>query len=172
MNMNTTIGRRGTTAKHAALSLMLASTMVAPFAVGCGNNGGVSQSGSNAQPPRYETVPPPTRQQQPRQGMSTGKKLAVLAGTAALIYLYNRHKNAQGAAAQGQYYRSKNGRIYYRDAQGNAVYVTPPAGGIQVPVSEADRYNRAAQTGDWDLGGSDNGYGSAPSASGGYGGAY
>lgn len=160
MDMNTQIGRHGAAAKHAALSLMLATTMVAPFAAGCGNNGGggMSQSGSNSQPPRYETVPAPTRQQ-PSQGMSTGKKVAILAGTAALIYLYNRHKNAQGAGAQGQYYRSKNGRIYYRDAQGNAVYVTPPAGGIQVPASEADRYNRAAQTGDWDLGGSDNSYG-------------
>jgi hypothetical protein len=81
--------------------------------------------------------------------MSTSKKLALLAGAAALIYLYNRHKNAKGAGAAGKYYLSKNGRVYYRDAKGNAIWVTPPSGGIQVPAEEAAFYNRAAANGNW-----------------------
>jgi len=82
--------------------------------------------------------------------MSTGKKLAVLAGAAALIYMYNKHKNAQGNGPQGKYYRSKNGRVYYRDARGNAIWVTPPASGIQVPQAEASYYQQAAQRGNWE----------------------
>ena len=83
--------------------------------------------------------------------MSTSKKVAILAGAAALIYLYNKHKNAKGTGAQGQYYRSKNGRVYYRDAKGNAIWVTPPKEGIQVPIEEAAVYERAAQSGNWNI---------------------
>jgi hypothetical protein len=82
--------------------------------------------------------------------MSTGKKIALLVGTAALIYLYNKHKNSKGKGAQGQYYRSRNGRVYYRDAQGNPVWVTPPKEGIRVSEEERDFYERAAQRDDWD----------------------
>jgi hypothetical protein len=53
--------------------------------------------------------------------MSTGQKVTVLAGAAALYYLYNKHKNAQGEGKTGRYYRSKNGRIYYRDPQKRAI---------------------------------------------------
>jgi hypothetical protein len=81
--------------------------------------------------------------------MSTQKKLALLAGAAALVYLYNKHKNAKGNGASGKYYLSKNGRVYYRDAKGNAIWVTPPAGGIQVPAEEAAFYNRAAANRNW-----------------------
>jgi len=87
--------------------------------------------------------------------MSNTKKVALLVGAAALAYLYNKHKNSKGAGAQGQYYRSKNGRIYYRDAKGNAVYVTPPQGGIQVPAEEAEMYN--SQAGNFSLGDSNTG---------------
>jgi hypothetical protein len=88
----------------------------------------------------------------PQQGMSTGKKVAILAGTAALIYLYNKHKNKKGTGENGQYYRSEsNGRIYYRDAKGNAVYVTPPKQGITVPAEEADIYRNAERNGTWDI---------------------
>jgi hypothetical protein len=73
--------------------------------------------------------------------MSTGQKVALLAGAAALYYLYNKHKNAQGTGPNGQLYRSKNGRVYYRDRDGRAHWVTPPPGGIQVPASEAQQYS-------------------------------
>jgi hypothetical protein len=81
------------------------------------------------------------RQPEERRGMSTGQKVVLLAGAAAAYYLYNKHKNNQGVGARGKYYRSeKNGRIYYRDEQGRAHYVTPPRGGIRVPESEARQY--------------------------------
>jgi hypothetical protein len=116
--------------------------LVAPLLVGC--SGG--QSGANAPPidesgartQQYNPVPV----QQPKQGMSTGTKVALLVGAAALYYMYkkNQAKRAAGDASQPQYYLSKNGRIYYRDQSGRAHWVTPPQDGIQVPLSEAQPY--------------------------------
>ncbi len=80
------------------------------------------------------------RAQQPRQGLSNKQKVVILAGAAALYYLYNQHKNKQAEGAEGQYYLSKNGRVYYRDAQKRVHWVTPPSEGIQVPEAEAQRY--------------------------------
>jgi len=76
-----------------------------------------------------------------RPRMSTRKKVVILAGAAALYYLYKRHQNAkQAEGVEGQYYLSKNGRVYYRDAQHRAHWVTPPPGGIAVPADEAAQY--------------------------------
>jgi len=76
-----------------------------------------------------------------RPRLSTGKKVVILAGAAALYYLYKHHKNAaQKEGAEGQYYLSKNGRVYYRDAEHRAHWVTPPPEGIAVPESEAAEY--------------------------------
>lgn len=76
-----------------------------------------------------------------RSHMSTGKKAVILAGAAALYYMYKKHQHASTAAgAEGQYYLSKNGRVYYRDAQHRAHWVTPPAGGIEVPADEGQQY--------------------------------
>jgi hypothetical protein len=118
------------------------AVMVAPLA-GCGssNNGAnmapVDDSGSR--PQSYGYNPP---QQQPKQGMSTGTKLALLGGAAALYYMYkkNKEKRAQGDTSAPQYYLSKNGRVYYRDQSGRAHWVTAPAQGIQVPYEEAQQY--------------------------------
>jgi len=171
---------------NASVSMLLASSMVLPIVAGCGNNG-TGSAGSNAQPQARQgygnqgsgfgggmNAPRsmPQQQQQPRQGLSNGQKLAILAGGAALLYMYNKNKNNQGTGVNGKYYRSKNGRIYYRDAKGNAVYVTPPQGGIQVPADVAERYNRAAQTGNYGMIEGDN-FGSGGGVTGsGYGGAY
>jgi hypothetical protein len=76
----------------------------------------------------------------PRKGLSTGQKVAILAGAAALYYLYNRHKNKQGQGREGKYYLSKNGRVYYREPNGDFHWVSPPSEGIRVPASEADQY--------------------------------
>lgn len=77
-----------------------------------------------------------------RQGMSTGKKVALLAGAAALYYMYrkNQQKRQANAQSEPQYYLSKNGRVYYRQANGQAVWVTPPSQGISVPYDEAQQY--------------------------------
>lgn len=77
----------------------------------------------------------------PREGMSNRQKVMLVAGAAALYYLYNKHKNRQGHGPEGQYYRSKNGRIYFRDAKGQAHWVTAPSKPIQVPVDEYERYS-------------------------------
>jgi hypothetical protein len=78
---------------------------------------------------------------QPRQGMSARNKVLLLAGAAALYYLYNKHKNRPGQGAQGRYYLSKNGRVYYRDLKTGAYrWVDPPRQPIQVPVNEYERY--------------------------------
>lgn len=82
-------------------------------------------------------------------GMNTKQKVTLLAGAAALYYVYNRYKKKNAAKLQGQnvqYYLSKNGRVYYRDPQNpqNAIYVTPPpeqAQTFRVPASEAGAYS-------------------------------
>lgn len=140
--------------KRASLSSFAAAltvlSVLAPTLAGCSPAGsGQSASGPVSGPGTMQRAPmaPPQK-----QGMSTGKKMAILAGTAALIYLYNKHKNSKGAGKEGQYYRSeKNGRIYYRDEKGNAVYVTAPPAGIQVPSDQAELYNNAAQSGNYNV---------------------
>jgi len=75
--------------------------------------------------------------------MSTRNKVLLLAGAAALYWLYKRHQNSQGAGPNGQYYRSRNGRVYYRDARTHkAVWVTPPPESrpLRVSPEEYQRY--------------------------------
>lgn len=82
----------------------------------------------------------PKDQPQAKKGLTNTQKVVLLAGSAALYYLYNKHKNSQEQGPEGQYYLSKNGRVYYRDAQHRAHWVTPPSEGIQVPEAEARQY--------------------------------
>lgn len=130
-------------------ALLLSALLGVPFFAGCASDTRTappppideSRSGAQTYPapgnqPQARTGNPP----QAKKGISTGQKVAILAGAAALYYLYNRHKNKQEQGAQGQYYLSKNGRVYYRDAQKRVHWVTPPPGGIQVPESEAQQY--------------------------------
>lgn len=89
---------------------------------------------------------------QPKQGMSTGKKVLLVGGAALLYYLYKKHQakateqanmnpgNGQVASRPQQLYRSKNGGIYYRDANGKPVWLTVPNQAVQVPQSEVARY--------------------------------
>jgi hypothetical protein len=77
------------------------------------------------------------------QAMSTRNKVLLLAGAAALYWLYKRHQNAKGVGPNGQYYRSRNGRVYYRDARTHkAIWVTPPPATqpIRVSPEEYQRY--------------------------------
>lgn len=137
--MNTTQFQRP---KSRLLALLLTVLLTFPFMAACGS----SQQSYTPPPPVDDTrggqaVPAPNRSpQQAKRGLSNTQKVAILAGAAALYYLYNQHRNKQGQGPQGQYYLSKNGRVYYRDKQGQAHWVTPPAEGIRVPESEAARY--------------------------------
>ena len=56
-----------------------------------------------------------------------------LVGAAAAYYMYKKHQNAsaQATGPDSQYYLSKHGRVYYRDANHQAHWVTPPPGGIR-----------------------------------------
>jgi len=141
---------RGRGARFLALGLAL--SMVSPILAGCGRgdvnatngpgNAGMNNPAGPGASVRGDRSTYSSGQQERRQGLSTKQKVAILAGAAALYYMYNRHKNKQGAGKQGQYYLSKNGRVYYRDQNGNPVWVTPPREGIQVPAEEAEQYSR------------------------------
>ena len=76
-----------------------------------------------------------------RPSLVNKKNMVILAGAAALYYLYKKHQKASATSGpDSQYYLSKNGRVYYRDAQHRAHWVTAPSEGISVPASEAADY--------------------------------
>jgi hypothetical protein len=107
---------------------------------------------------------------EPQQcAMTTKQKLVLLAGAAALYYLYRKHQRAKGAGEHGQYYLSRNGRVYYRDPKNPRIvhWVTPPPEGIQVPASEAVHYRRYAGYDGRATGRRFGGYGAAPVSAGG-----
>jgi hypothetical protein len=127
-------------------ALLLVLAMLLPILAGCGRSSDTSStSGANLPPvddTRGGTVAanaPPTRPTA-KPGMSTGEKMVLLAGAAALYYMYKKQRDAQNQPVKTQYYLSKNGRVYYRDAQGRAHWVTPPPQGIQVPADEAQQF--------------------------------
>lgn len=96
-------------------AVLLSALLMVPLLSSCGGGS------------RNASVPPPVddsagrtvsdRQTEAKKGLGTGQKVALLAGAAALYYMYNQHKNAPQEGAQGKYYLSKNGRVYYRDAE-------------------------------------------------------
>lgn len=132
------------------MALAACATLIAPAMVGCGGPSQPDKSGANLPPvdasqgARAQSFPATQSAPAPKRGMSTGTKVAILAGAAALYYMYNKRKQAraQGDQTQPQYYLSKNGRVYYRKADGQAVWVTPPAQGVEVPYTEAQQYSQ------------------------------
>ena len=117
------------------VALLLSGALAMSPLVACGSH-------SDPPPPVDDTVRGGAPAQTPdKPGMSTRSKVVVLAGAAALYYLYKHHKAAATAEGpDGQYYLSKNGRVYYRDAEHRAHWVTAPPAGIQVPAAEAAEY--------------------------------
>jgi len=113
-------------------ALMMAASFSVVVLSGCGKE----------QPPPPVDDTQQTAQPAEKSGMSTGKKVVLLAGAAALYYLYKKHQSAgaEQTGPEGQYYLSKNGRVYYRDAEHRAHWVTPPPGGISVPAEQAAEY--------------------------------
>ena len=126
------------------MAMLLTTLLTFPFVTACGS----SQQSSAPPPPvddtragGVQTNRASTPSPQAKKGLSTAQKVGItLVGAAALYYLYNQHKNKQEQGSQGKYYLSKNGRVYYRDAQKRVHWVTPPPEGIKVPESEAARY--------------------------------
>ena len=84
-----------------------------------------------------------------RPGLTGKQKVVLLAGAAALFFLYKHYQKADAAAAQNahpQLYREDKGpnagAIYYRknDANHTVVWLQAPAQGIQVPADQAQQY--------------------------------
>ncbi|MCC5610640.1 hypothetical protein LC612_28790 [Nostoc sp. CHAB 5834] len=121
------------------LAVLLSALLTVPLLSSCGGG-----SKTATPPPVDDTVSRTVsdRQTEVKKGLGTGQKVAILAGAAALYYMYNQHKNAPKEGAQGKYYLSKNGRVYYRDAENRAHWVTPPSEGIRVPESQAQQYRQ------------------------------
>jgi hypothetical protein len=82
-------------------------------------------------------VPDPKSPPQDR-GSSGGT--VELRGDAALYYLYRQHLTNEGAGPQGRYYLSKEGRVFYKDAQDREHTVYPPGEGMRVSRAAADPY--------------------------------
>jgi hypothetical protein len=118
------IRKRRATASLRSMALVSLAAFVAPF------------------------VAPPVTQAQSTglipvvQALSTRQKVVLLAGAAALYWLYRHHQNARAEGPNGRYYRSRNGRIYYRDPRTHqAIWVTPPP--VSQPIAvPADEYQR------------------------------
>jgi len=132
--------RQGRPRVPRGVAYLVTVTLFAPILAGCSGGGGGNQANL---PPVDDTrggvtrVEPATE----RRGMSTGKKVAILAGAAALYYLYKRSQNKNNVAAgERQYYLSKNGRVYYRDENGRAHWVTEAPAPIEVSEDEVRRY--------------------------------
>lgn len=120
------------------VAVFLSALLVVPLLNSCGGGSRTAAPPVNDNVGRTVNNP---GQPQAKKGLSTGQKVGItLAGAAALYYLYKQHQKAKGEGAQGKYYLSKNGRVYYRDAQNKPHWVSPPSGGIQVPESEAQQY--------------------------------
>lgn len=122
------------------VAILLSAVLSLSIFTGCGSRVNTAAPLDNTRIENQSYANNGDRVQQPRQGISNKQKVVILAGAAALYYLYNQHKNKQAAGAEGQYYLSKNGRVYYRDAQKQVHWVTPPSEGIRVPETEAQRY--------------------------------
>jgi hypothetical protein len=118
------------------LALLMSAILTVPLLNSCG--GGKNQPVDQTGNAPIHSVP------SKKPGLSTAQKVGItLVGAAALYYLYKQHQKSQAKTGpQGQYYLSKNGQVYYRDAQGQPHFVSPPSGGIQVPASEAQQYSQ------------------------------
>lgn len=116
------------------------ASLTLPFLlVGCGSSN----------PPAAQA---PSRNPQVSQGMSGKQKLTLLAGAAAMYYLYRKYQRdnqaalqkAQAAAPGGkiQYYRSKKGGyIYFRDPSNpqRVIKVTPPQSEVGTQQVSSDQ---------------------------------
>ena len=122
------------------VALLLTAVLSLSIFTGCGSRVNTAAPTDNTRIENQSYPNSDRTAEKPRQGLSNKQKVVILAGAAALYYLYNQHKNKQAQGAEGQYYLSKNGRVYYRDAQHRVHWVTPPPEGIRVPEAEARRY--------------------------------
>lgn len=125
------------------VSVVLSALLALPLLAGCGGKqASVPPPVDDTRTSATSNNPAGTAPTAKKPGLSnTQKAVITLAGAAALYYLYNQHKHSQEKTGpNGQYYLSKNGRVYYRDANHQAHWVTPPPNGVQVPAEQAQQY--------------------------------
>lgn len=138
--MKNYVQTRSTSSASRFVAVAVAASFLVPTLAGCGGQ----QAPAPTNAPQGSNLPRPVGAPgAPKQGMSTKTKVALLVGAAALYYMYTKKKNAAGQTVQ--YYKSEStGRIYYRDPKNpkQAIWVTPPAQGIQVPMEQAQEYSR------------------------------
>ncbi len=130
---------------------VIASLTLPTLLAGCGSP---APQQTQSQAPMARTMP---NRQAARPGMSTGQKVKLLAGAAAVYYLYRKYQrdNAaklqqmQAAAPGGkiQYFRSASkGYIYYRDPRTHeAIVVAPSPDQVQqqqVPDAQSQEYSK------------------------------
>ncbi len=125
------------------VAVVLVTSLLSPvLLVGCGSN----QQASAPPPPRDASSGEMSRMSPSaaptKKGMSTKQKVILLAGAAAVYYLYKKHQaKVKAGQTNVQYYLSKNGRVYYRDPQTHgAIWVTPPKQPIEIPADQAGDY--------------------------------
>lgn len=118
---------------------VLLGSMSAPLLVGCDGPAATTSQPTSMTRQQGGSRPAMNRSQ---GGMSTKQKVALLAGAAALYYIYNKRKAAKNEGPQGKLYRSEStGRLYYRDLKtGTDTWVSPPTRPIRVPMEEAQSY--------------------------------
>ena len=126
--------------KH-CLSVLCAAAIISPIISSCGSS---TPSTANLPPVDDSNRQTAAVSAPAHKGMSNGQKVVLLAGAAALYYMYkkNQESHQAGNSTEPQYYLSKNGRVYYREKGGRVHWVTPPQDGIQVPQSEASQYQQ------------------------------
>ena len=133
-------------------ALTLVATLGLPtlaVTAGCGHGGGGgdnSQVSTNAPAPMNNA--PMNGAPAAKPGLSGKQKVVLLAGAAALFFLYKHYQKADTAQAEArpQLYREDSGpnkgAIYYHknDANHTVVWLQAPAGGISVPADQAQQY--------------------------------
>ena len=133
-------------------ALTLVATLALPtlaVTAGCGH-GGSGGSGDNSQV-STNTQPntaPMNTAPAAKPGLTGKQKVVLLAGAAALFFLYKHYQKADAAQANAhpQLYREdqgpNKGAIYYRknDANHTVVWLQAPTQGIQVPADQVQQY--------------------------------
>ena len=136
-------------------ALTLAAALALPtlaVTAGCGH-GNNAQSETNGGPvvsnaPMTPNSQPSTPAPAAKPGLTGKQKVVLLAGAAALFFLYKHYQKVDAAQANAhpQLYREdkgpNTGAIYYRknDANHTVVWLQAPSQGIQVPADQAQQY--------------------------------
>lgn len=132
-------------------AVVIASLTLPTLLAGCGSPAPQAQAPSSSMQQRAPQTRPANA------GMSTRQKVTLLAGAAAMFYLYRKYQRdnaaklqqvqAQAPGGKIQYFRSKSkGFIYYRDPQTHQAIIVAPGpdqvGTLNVPDNQAQEVSK------------------------------